>query len=406
VNDPGRRFLPYGRQEIDDDDIAAVTAVLRSDWLTTGPAVDAFEAALAARTGAKFAVACASATAGLHLSTLALRLGPGDLAIVPTLTFLATANAVRYVGAEVVFADVDPDTGLMRTADLEAAIARAPKGRLRAALPVHLTGRLCDMAGLAAVARQHGIDLIEDAAHAIGTVYDATDGREASAGDCAFSRMAVFSFHPVKTMTSGEGGAVTTNDAELAARLRHLRSHGMLRDPADFTDRTLAFAADGRPNPWYYEMPELGFHYRATDIHCALGLSQLGKLDRFVARRQQLMGRYRQALAALAPLVRMAPAPNDCRPGWHLCVALIDFARAGVDRATVLQRLRDQGVGSQVHYIPVHHQPYYRQRYGALSLPGADGYYQRCLSLPLYPAMIDGDVDHVVDALSKALRRP
>jgi UDP-4-amino-4,6-dideoxy-N-acetyl-beta-L-altrosamine transaminase len=405
VNDPGRRFLPYGRQEIDDDDIAAVTAVLRSDWLTTGPAVEAFEAALAARTGARFAVACASATAGLHLAALALRLGPGDLAVVPTLTFLATANAVRYVGAEVVFADVDPDTGLMRPIDLEAAIARAPKGRLRAALPVHLAGRLADMAGLAAVAQQHRLELIEDAAHAIGTVYHTADGREASAGDCAFSRMAVFSFHPVKTMTSGEGGAVTTNDAELAGRLRHLRSHGMLRDPAGFADRTLAFAADGRPNPWYYEMPELGFHYRATDIHCALGLSQLGKLDRFVERRQQLMARYRQALAPLAPLVRMAAAPNDCRPGWHLCVALIDFVPAGVDRATVMHRLREQGIGSQVHYIPVHLQPYYRQRYGALSLPGADAYYQRCLSLPLYPAMTDGDVDHVAAALGKAIRR-
>jgi UDP-4-amino-4,6-dideoxy-N-acetyl-beta-L-altrosamine transaminase len=399
------RFLPYGRHEIDDDDIAAVTQVLRGDWLTTGPAVDAFEAALATRTGATFAVACASATAGLHLATMALRLGPGDRAIVPAITFLATANAVRYVGAEVVFADIDPETALLTPATLAAALERAG-GAVKAVLPVHFGGRTVDLAGIAAVAERHGLAVVEDAAHAIGTTYGAGNAPRTPVGDCRYSRMAVFSFHPVKTIAMGEGGAVTTNDPALKERLARLRNHGMVRDPAAFENRDLGFDADGRPNPWYYEMPEPGYHYRATDIHCALGLSQLGKLDRFAARRSALMARYRALLAPLAPTIRLAPAPTDCEPAWHLCTALIDFAAAGTTRARVMAALRARGIGTQVHYIPVHRQPYYRRRYGDLHLPGADAYYARCLSLPLFPAMADDDVDRVAEELTAAVANP
>jgi len=405
LNAPGDCFLPYARHEVDEDDIAAVAAVLRGDWLTTGPTVEAFETALAAKADAAFAVVCASGTAGLHLATMALGLGPGDRAIVPSITFLATANAVRYVGAEVVFADVDPDTGLMTPATLEAALGRAGPAA-RAVLPVHLGGRAVDLPGMAAIAATTGADIVEDAAHAIGTTYRRDNDSAAPIGDCRYSRMAVFSFHPVKTIAMGEGGAITTNDAGLRERLTRFRSHGMLRPPAEFRNRDLAYDADGEANPWYYEMPEPGYHYRTTDIHCALGLSQLGKLDRFIARRRQLIERYRQLLTPLAPLVRMPTTPTDAGAAWHLCAVQIDFSAAGTTRARVMRDLRARGIGTQVHYIPVHRQPYYEERYGKLSLPGADSYYSRCLSLPLFPAMADADVDRVVAALAHVLGRP
>ncbi len=404
MTERSRRFLPYGRQEIDEDDIAAVAEVLRGDWLTMGPAVDAFEAALAARTQAKSAVVCASATAGLHLAMMALGLGPGDRAIVPAITFLATANAARYVGAEAIFADVDPDTALLTPATLGAALARA-EGKAKVVLPVHFGGRTVDLAGIAALAGRHGLAVVEDAAHAIGTTYGPGNQAWNPIGDCRYSRMTVFSFHAVKTIAMGEGGAVTTNDPILKERLTRFRSHGMRREPAAFESRDLAFDADRQPNPWYYEMAEPGYHYRATDIHCALGLSQLKKLDRFAGRRRWLMDRYRQLLAPLSPVVRLAPAPTDCEPAWHLCSVLIDFAAAGRTRAQVMAALRRRGIGSQVHYIPVHLQPYYRRRYGDLSLPGAESYYARCLSLPLFPGMADGDAERVVEALAAALGR-
>ena len=298
------KFLPYGRQVIDDDDIAAVVAVLKGDFLTTGPTVEKFEAAFAERVGARFAVACSSGTAALHLATLAAGLGEGDSAIVPTVTFLATANAVRFVGADVVFADVDKATGLLRPEDLEMAIA-ASSGNAKAVLPVHLGGQSADMAAIAKIAKRHGMIVIEDACHALGTTLD--DG---VVGDCQHSAMAAFSFHPVKTIAMGEGGAVTTNDPVLYEKLTRLRNHGMTRDPQRFSNDDLAFGDDGSPNPWYYEMPEVGFNYRASDIHCALGLSQLRKLDAFVSARRSLADTYDRLLAPFAPYDR----PSNGRP--------------------------------------------------------------------------------------------
>jgi UDP-4-amino-4,6-dideoxy-N-acetyl-beta-L-altrosamine transaminase len=392
-------FLPYGRQHIDDDDIAAVSAVLRGDWLTTGPAVDAFEAALADKVGARHAVACANGTAALHLAAMALDLGPGDRVIVPTMTFLATANAARYVGAEVVFADVDPETGLMGPDHLEAALAQGPA---RAVFPVHLNGQCADMAAIAAVARDHGLAVVEDACHVLGGS-QAADGGVRPVGACAHSNMAVFSLHPVKVMTMGEGGVVTTNDDATAARLKRLRSHGMERDPARFTEADQAFDGAGNANPWYYEMAEPGYNYRATDIHCALGLSQLGKLDRFVTRRGALMALYDDLLAPLAPAVVPITRTGTGKPAWHLCAVRIDFAGLGIERSELVRRLHEQGIGTQVHYLPVHRQPYYRARYGGLALPGADAYYDRCLSLPLYYGMSDDDIRRTVTALRNSL---
>ncbi len=392
-------FLPYGRHLIEDDDVAQVERVLRGGALTGGPAVAQFEQALAAATGAPHAVACSSGTAALHLAALALDLGPGDAAVVPSLTFLATANALRYVGADVVFADVDAETGLLTPATLEDALQRGAGGKkLKAVFPVHLAGQCADMAAIAMTARRAGLKIVEDACHAVG----ATGGGQ-PVGACAWSDMAAFSFHPVKTIAMGEGGAITARDLRLAQRLSDLRSHGMVRDPARLEIRSQGFDADGQPNPWYYEMPEPGFNYRASDIHCALGLSQIKKLGRFVAERRRIIGWYAQALAPLAPIVRPQALAPGCEPAWHLCAVRIDFKAAGVARGAVMRALAAQGIGSQVHYLPVHRQPYYRRLYGDLHLSGADAYYERTLSLPLFVGLTQADVARVVAALAKAL---
>ena len=395
-------FLPYGRQFIDDDDIAAVAEALRSDLLTTGPRVEAFENAFAGAVGAAHAVACVNGTAALHLSMLALDLGPGDVVIAPTITFLATANCARFVGAEVVFADVDPDSGLMTPQTLREAIGRVGERRLRAILPVHLGGHPVDLPALQTLAHDAGAVLVEDACHALGTTM-VFGNRPERVGDGAHSAMTCFSFHPVKTLTTGEGGMITTNDPALAARLAMLRSHGMVRHPSDLNVPALSVDVNGEANPWAYEMQALGFNYRLPDILCALGISQLNKLDRFVARRRALAARYRTVLAPLAPVVRVSPASSSSDPAPHLMVALIDFAAAGRSRRQVMEALRARGIGSQVHYIPVHRQPYYRDRYGELHLPGADAWYDRCLSLPMFAGMNDGDVDRVAAALTEAL---
>ena len=398
-------FLPYGRHCIEDDDIAAVEAVLRSETLTTGPAVAAFERALAEAVDAPSALACSSGTAALHLAAMSIGLGPGDAAVVPAITFLATANAVRLTGAEVLFADVDPDTGLMGADHMAAAIGAAGDLRVRAVFPVHFAGRPAPMEEIAALAHARGLAIVEDACHALGSTYETGDGVQARIGQAGHGGLAAFSFHPVKTVAMGEGGALTGQDRALLARARRLRNHGMTREPAAFTEQALAFDADGAANPWHYEMPAPGLNYRASDIHCALGLSQLGKLERSVARRRALAAAYDERIAALAPLVRPLARRSGCTPAWHLYVVLIDFTAAGTSRRRVMEALRADGIGSQVHYIPVHLQPYYQRRYGAPTLPGAMAYFERCLSLPLFPAMADGDVDRVARALARALGR-
>ncbi|HYM04087.1 MAG TPA: UDP-4-amino-4,6-dideoxy-N-acetyl-beta-L-altrosamine transaminase [Stellaceae bacterium] len=399
-------ILPYGRHAIDQDDIDAVVNVLRGDWLTTGPIVTQFERALADYCGANDAVSCANGTAALHLACLALGLGPEDTVIVPSITFVASANAARLVGAEIVFADVDPDTGLMDASHLADAIERATRQGRRpsATVPVHLGGQCSDLAALGRLAAQHDISVIEDACHAIGTRYVRGNGPTVAIGSCADSALTVFSFHPVKTITAGEGGAVTANDADLARRLRQWRGHGIEREPSAFLNRQAGFEGD-TPNPWYYEMPEIGLNYRLSDINAALALNQLGKLDRFAAARRALAERYDRRLAALGPLVRPIGRASGCEPGWHLYAVLIDFAALDITRGEVMRALRARGIGSQVHYIPVHRQPYYRQRYGDTVLPGAEAYYRRTLSLPLYVGMTVSDVDRVVDALAKTLVR-
>lgn len=387
-------YLPYGRQTIDEADIASVAAALRSDFLTTGPLVAAYEAAFARASGAAHAIALNSGTAALHVAMLSAGLGPGDTAIVPSVTFLATANAVRMTGAEVVFADVDPETGLLTPETLRDALKRSGSKKPRLAVPVHLNGRVCDMKALAQEAEAFGLLLVEDACHSLGV---------SNIGACEHSFAACFSTHPVKAVATGEGGAVTTMDAAAAQRMTELRSHGMVRDPVRFELRDLGM--DGNlPNPWHYEMGELGWNYRLPDILCALGLSQLKKIDAFHRRRREIAAQYNRLLAPLAPNLRPVP-PGESPHGWHLYALLIDFEAIGKSRGSFMRALNAQGVGSQVHYTPVHLQPYYRRRYGEISLPGASAYYARCLSIPFYPTLSDSDVLRVVEALGDAVTR-
>jgi len=379
-------FLPYGRQWIERDDIDAVSAVLGSDLLTTGPVVSRFEEALAAATGAKHAIVCSSGTAALHLACLAAGLGPGDVAAVPAMTFVATANCVRYVGAEVAVADVDRGTGLVTTKSLDAAASMRPG--INAVLPVHLNGQTCDVSSIRAWASRRGAVVIEDACHALGTTYE-VGGLRYRVGQCAHSDMCVFSFHPVKTVTMGEGGAVTTNDDDLANRLRQFRSHGIERDARHFIHSDMADA------PWYYEMQHLGFNYRATDIHCALGLSQLRKLDRFAERRRTLAHIYDEFFSGYDHIDTL-PRIDSCDAVLHLYPVFFDWDRLPGGRAQAMNELCAQGIGTQVHYIPVHRQPYYE---GLGPCPGADFYYRRALSIPFFPAMMKRDAERVVAAL-------
>jgi dTDP-4-amino-4,6-dideoxygalactose transaminase len=293
---------------------------------------------------------------------------------------LATANAVRYCGGDVVFADVNPDTGLMEASHLEEAIARAKGKKVKAVVPVHLAGQCVEMKSVSALARKHGLKIITDAAHAIGSVYDGQ-----SVGNGAFEDFTTFSFHPVKTIAAGEGGAVMVNDDALALKVRRLRSHGTVIKP--------------EVDPWLYEMPEIGFNFRMTDIQCALGLSQLKKIDGFIKRRQEIVDLYDQLLKPFAPVIQPPKRVENCKPAWHLYAARIDFKAMGVSRHDFMRKLKAAGVGTQVHYIPVHTQPYYKALYGALALPGAEHYYGQTLSLPLYPALSDENVKFIVQQI-------
>lgn len=392
-------FLPYGRQSISDADIEAVVEVLRSDYLTTGPYVDRFEKDLAAAVGAREAVVCANGTAALHLAALTQDLTPQDVVIVPSMTFAASANCIAYCGAQVLFADVDPITGLITDETFDDALSLFRKGyphhRYAGAIPVHYAGRPVKLGHISRISDELGGFVIEDACHAIGTT--GPDGR---IGACAASDMAVFSFHPVKTLTTGEGGAVTTNDADLARRLRLLRSHGIERDPQRFDG--LGFGDDNDNGSWVYEMQALGFNYRLPDLNCALGVAQLKRLPAFAAKRKALVSAYQTALASANLPVSWTATQDDVV--FHLFAVTIDFAGLGTTRTAVMQGLRDRGIGTQVHYIPVHRQPYWqRHALGQRELPGADRYYRNTLSLPLYADMANDGPARVIAALSEVL---
>lgn len=399
-------FLPCGRPQVTTEDVEAVVQALNSGWLTNGPAVADFEKCLAKAFECAHAVSCANGTVALHLALLGMGLGPGDSVIVPSLTFLATANAARYVGAYPVFSDVDPETGLMRPEDFEAALARVGGARVRAVLPVHFAGQTVDIEAISDIANRHSIEVIEDGSHAVGTWAEA-NGKPYPIGACPSSRATTFSFHPVKNITAGEGGAVLTNDSAMAKKMALVRNHAMNRDPEAFELADQAFASDGRQNPWYYEMQVLGFNYRLSDVNAALAESQLKRLDAIVSRRCKLMAAYRDRLNDLSENldggIRMLAPVENCQPAWHLCVVLIDFAKFGTSRVDVMAALQARGIGSQVHYLPLHRQPYYRNLAAGERFPGADSYYEKALSLPLFSGMEIEDLNRVTAALRDVL---
>jgi UDP-4-amino-4,6-dideoxy-N-acetyl-beta-L-altrosamine transaminase len=380
-------MIPYGRQYIDEEDIAAVVAVLRSDFITQGPAIARFEESVAAFCGAKHAVAVANATAALHIGALALGLGPGDELWTSPNTFVASANCALYCGARVDFVDIDHRTYNMSAAGLTEKLATAARANKlpKVLVPVHFSGQPCEMEAIAEQARRYGVRVMEDASHAIGAEYQ---GRKI--GGSGHANLTVFSFHPVKVLTTGEGGMLLTNDSDLYEKLIRLRSHGITRDP-----RFMEAAPDG---PWAYEQVDLGFNYRMTDLQAALGASQMAKLPDFLARRRQLAARY-DALLAELPLIRPWQHP-DTLSAWHLYVVRPDAERTAVTRAQLYAGLRERGIAPQVHYIPVHTQPYYQKLgFKAGDFPAAERYYAGALSLPMFYSLTDAEQDQVVGAL-------
>jgi len=408
-------MIPYGKQSITDDDIAAVIRALRSDFLTCGPEVEAFEQEFATFIGAKHAVAVCNATAALHLAMKVLGIGAGDRVVTSPNTFLASANAAAYVGATPDFSDIDTVFH-----DLDpAALEKSWKPDTKAVVAVDYAGVPCNMPEIARVARARGAYVIEDACHGVGGGFSA-GGKRWKLGGHPWADITTFSFHPVKTMTTGEGGIIVTENAAWAAKARLLRSHGVTRNPSDFVgliDKTTQVSDTRSPfseiGPWYYEMQDLGHNYRITDLQCALGRSQLAKLPAFIRRRQEIVTRYNDAFTNLDWLQVPSLATRHQLPATdlgfsfelsdlslHLYTVLVDFARLGKTRTEVMQELRDKGVGSQVLYIPVYLQPWYRRTYGYASgkCAKAEEFYARALSLPLYPSMTDEDVERVIKA--------
>ncbi len=396
-------FIPYGKQYIDEEDIREVEEVLASDWITQGPLVVGFEEEFARNVGAEYAVACSSGTAALHLAALAAGFGPGDRVLTSPITFLASANCARYVGADVDFVDIDPGTICLDPQKLAEYISTGPHSEeVKGIIPVHYAGIPCDMSRIQQLAGDKDIIIIEDACHALGASYLA-DGEEVRVGSCRHSDMCVFSFHPVKHITTGEGGMVTTNNCDLYNKLLTYRNHGIVKN--GFLNDELAYSGpDNSVNPWYYEMQYLGFNYRITDIQCALGLSQMRKLQRFVSRRCEIASTYLNAFQGRSDIGVLTP-PENVSPSWHLFPIMIDFNKLGLSRLEVIEQYRKDGIGVQVHYIPVHFQPYYSKLYGFKKgiLTNAESYYESCLSIPLYPKMKQEEVERVIKTTDNIL---
>lgn len=381
-------MIYYGHQHITEKDIQAVERVLHSDWLTQGPAIEAFEKKVANYCGAKYAVAVTNATSALHIACKAAGLGEGDVLWTSPITFTASANCGRYCGADVDFVDIDDKTYNMSVAELRHKLETAVK-KPKVVIPVHLAGQSCDMEAIKALADEYGFKIIEDASHATGADYKNT-----KVGSCRYSDMTVFSFHPVKIVTTGEGGIVLTNNKELYEKLKLYRSHGITRDSDLMTQE-----ADG---PWYYQQIELGFNYRMTDMQAALGCSQMDSLDEFVARRRYLVKRYNEKLKNL-PL-RTPYQDEATNPSWHIYIIRVDFTKVKLSKKEIFARMRDSGIVLNLHYIPVHTQPYYQKLgFQKGDFPVSEKYYEEAITLPLYYDLTDEQQDEVIEALKEVL---
>ncbi|MHB8482286.1 MAG: UDP-4-amino-4,6-dideoxy-N-acetyl-beta-L-altrosamine transaminase [Nitrospiria bacterium] len=380
-------FIPYGRQSISDEDIAEVVRVLRSEWLTQGPGIEKFEQLVAHYCGAKEAIAVSNGTAALHAACFAAGISPGDEVITSPITFVASANAILYCGGRPIFADIDESTGNIDPNEIEKKISK----RTKAIIPVHYAGQPCDLDEIHHIARKHGLIVIEDSAHALGAIYK---GKRVG----SLSEMTTFSFHPVKHITTGEGGMILTNNEAYYQKLLLFRNHGITRESG------LMEKSEG---PWYYEMQELGYNYRITDIQCALGISQIKKLDIFIQERKRIAAEYREYFnKELCDFVFPLFEKGDRSHAYHLFPVKIDFKKIGIPRARVMKDLRSQGIGSQVHYIPVHLQPFYKRTQGwnRGDFPKAERFYDQILSLPMYPSMPKEGVRRVTEGIDSILK--
>lgn len=384
-------FIPYGKQDISQEDIDAVVAVLKSDFLTQGPEIPRFEKLVSQYCSAKFGVAVNSATSALHIACLALGVGRNDRVWTSPITFVASANCALYCGAQIDFVDIDPKTYNLSVEELKKKleIAAIKNCLPKVVIPVHLCGQSCHMEPIYRLSKQYGFSIIEDASHAIGGKY-----KKRRVGSCEYSDITVFSFHPVKIVTTGEGGVALTNNKDLAEKMQLLRSHGITRDPLNM---------DKEPDgPWYYQQINLGYNYRMTDIQAALGASQMNRVDKFVEKRNHLAKRYDRLLEGLQ--VTTPWQHEDCYSSRHLYVILLSSRAGGGTHTTIFQKLRDQGIGVNLHYIPVHTQPYF-SRFGFKKgqFPHAENYYSKAISLPLYPDLSEAQQERVVDTLKKAM---
>ena len=377
----------YGKQSIDENDIDAVVEVLKSDFLTQGPAI---EKCVAEYCGAKYAVAVTSATAALHISCLSAGLGKDDILWTSPITFTASANCGRYCGADVDFVDIDPSTYNMSIAELEKKL-QAAEIKPRVVVPVHLAGQSCEMDKIYKLSQKYGFKVIEDASHAIGADY-----KETKVGCCKYSDMTVFSFHPVKIVTTGEGGMVLTNDKDLYEKLVLYRSHGITRDP-----KLMTGTADG---PWYYQQIDLGFNYRMTDMQAALGYSQMQKVNEFVSKRRYLAKRYNELLKNING-IQLPDQNEDTKSSWHLYVVRVDFSKISKTKNQIFAEMKEKGICLNLHYIPVHTQPYYENLgFKGGDFPNSEKYYEEAFTLPLYYSLTDEQQDHIVKSLVEVLQ--
>lgn len=388
------RYIPYGRQSIDAADIREVIKVLRSDRITQGPKIREFEGALAGYCGAKYAVVVSSGTAALHLACIAAGLKKGKEAITSPITFLATPNSVFYAGARPVFGDIDYDSVNIDPRQIERRITK----RTGVVLPVHFAGLPCEMGKIYAIARKNNLMVIEDACHALGAEYKIND-RWFKVGSCRHSDMTVFSFHPVKHITTGEGGAVMTNDNKLYQRLLMLRNHGVTRDASFFKLDSSRLAGN-----WYYEMQYLGFNYRITDFQCALGISQLKKMDKFIEKRTEVAQRYNRAFKNIQEFLRLPAQDKSKKHAWHLYVLRLNLDKLKTTRKKVFCELSRRNLGVQVHYIPVYMQLFYRKMgYGKIKLKNSERYYEECISLPIYADLAGRTQDYIIKTIKKLI---
>lgn len=382
------KYIPYGRQDITDEDIAEVVKVLKGDWLTQGPAIEQFEKSLSNYCGVAFSIACSNGTAALHLACLALDIGPGDIVWTSPNTFTASANCARYCGADVDFVDICPDTYNMSTELLEKKLVHAKQQNKlpKLVIPVHFAGQPCDMESIHQLSKKYGFKIVEDACHAVGGEY-----QNEKIGSCRYSDITVFSFHPVKIITTGEGGVCTTNDKILAEKMRLYQTHGITRNEDEMTT-----ASEGN---WYYQQKVLGYNYRITDIQCALGISQLKRINEYIEKREELVDFYNKALKTLSLI--LPTVTKNTRSAWHLYVVKIN---PEYNRKEVFDNLRQAGIGVNVHYIPAHLHPYYRALgFTPGDFPNAEQYYSQAISLPLYPRLTTEEQQFVVNTLRKAI---